>query len=89
VLLVSFHGGKPPGVENNLAAYADDRSTIGTAMLSAPPPPAGAELRGLAIAPDGNLWVANGSKDTSTISAYSWNGTVYDYVTTVVEYPDA
>jgi hypothetical protein len=90
VLLVSFHGGKPPGVENNLAAYADDGSTIGTAMLSSPPP-AGAELRGLAIAPDGKLWVANGSKDTSTISAYSWNGTVsvYDYVTTVLEYPDA
>jgi DNA-binding beta-propeller fold protein YncE len=84
VLLVSFHGGKPPGV-GNLAAYADDQSTIGTAMLC-PPPPSGAELRGLELAPDGNLWVANGSKHQSTVAAYSWNGKVYEYVTSVVDY---
>jgi len=88
VLLVSFHGGKPPGVMDNLAAYAEDRSPIGTAMLS-PPPPAGAELRGLAIAPDGNLWVANGSKHTSTIAAYSWADKVYKCVATVLDYHTA
>jgi hypothetical protein len=88
MLLVSFHGGSDG--QGNLAAYGDDRSTIGTAMLS-PAPSAGAELRGLAFAPDGNLWVADGSKHQSTIAAYSWSSTedVFVFLTTIVQYPAA
>jgi hypothetical protein len=86
VLLVSFHGG--PGDQNNVAAYTDQGSTTSAGILT-PSPPSDAELRGLAVAPDGNLWVANGSKHGSTITAYSWTGSTYVFVATVLEYPAA
>ena len=83
---MSFHGGSEG--QGNLAAYADDQSTIGIAMLC-PPPADGAELRGLELAPDGNLWVANGSKHESTITAYRSVDSVFEYVTTVFDYATA
>jgi hypothetical protein len=87
VLLVSFHGGS--GGETNVVAIAEDGKS--TQEILSPAPPAGAELRGLAIAPDGKLWVANGSKDDSTITAYEWSSSSNVYVSagTVVAYPAA
>jgi hypothetical protein len=65
MLLVSIHGGA--GLEN-LLAYSDDGKALpGPVLDFGNTPPTTCEFRGMRLAPDGALWVLNGSKDESAI----------------------
>ncbi len=89
MLLVTFHGGS--GGQNNVGAYADSGSNIGTelslAVLSVPDPKLLSELRGIQFVADGVLWVTSGAKNASAVLAFKGSGTSYASTgTPVVEY---
>jgi hypothetical protein len=83
VLLVTFHGGS--NGQANVAAYEESGTLIGSSVLE--PLPADAVLRGLSLVGGGLLWVANGSKTSSAILAYSGSGSGYSGGHPVASYP--
>jgi hypothetical protein len=83
VLLVTFHGGS--NGQANAAAYDESGTLVSSSVLE--PLPAEAELRGLALVGGGLLWVANGSKTSSAILAYSGSGSSYSGGQPVASYP--
>jgi hypothetical protein len=86
MLLVSCHGGE--GLEN-LLAYRDDGTPVPGPVLSfGTEAPKKCEFRGMCFAPDGSLWLLNGSKDESSILRFTGAGASYKLAGRVTTYPE-
>jgi hypothetical protein len=84
MLFVTFHDDDAGA--HNVAAY-DDRGRLSKASVLEDPILGEAELRGLSFAPDGALWVLNGSAQASQILRYTGSGTSYRRAGVIASYP--
>jgi hypothetical protein len=84
MLFVTFHDDEKDSY--NVAAYTD-AVVLSKAKVLDDPNLGKAELRGLSFAPDGALWVLNGSAGTSQILRYTGSGTSYKRAGVIASYP--
>src|SRR3954463_1017034 len=85
MLLVTFHGGASPGINNVYAYDTTTKALLNSAALAAPATGSLSELRSMTLA-NGYLYVANGAKSESTVLCYQPQSAGYGfaYVSTVV-----
>ena len=86
MLLITFHGGPKPGINNVFAYDAANSSLRSPTALTGPSTMQLAELRSMVIAPNGQLYVANGDKSTSNILCFAQpaSGSSFNYLLTVI-----
>lgn len=85
MLLVTFHGGASPGINNVVAFDTTSGSLLTAAALAVPSGVTLSELRAMVLA-NGYLYVANGAKSASNVLCYALpaSGNTFTYVSTVV-----
>lgn len=86
MLLVTFHGGPNPGINNVFAYDTSDGKLINSVALSVPKSVPLSELRTMALA-NGQLYVANGAKATSNVLCFALpapGSSSFQYVSTVI-----
>ena len=87
MLLVTFHGGSTAGSINNAFAFYDTSSgaLLTATALAVPKHRTLSELRAMVLK-NGNLYVANGAKSTSTVLCYAVpsSGADFQFLATVI-----
>src|SRR5262245_54510278 len=86
MLLVTFHGGDSPGINNVFAYDTTTGLLLNAAALSVPSKVALSELRSMESA-NGQLYVANGAKATSTVLCFGLPAaglSSFSYISTVI-----
>jgi len=85
MLLITFHGGSSPGINNIYAYDTVTKCCLNQSALSQPTSGPLSELRAMVVA-NGYLYVANGAKATSNVLCYQAqsSGNSFTYISTVI-----